>query len=194
MRIQRLLAYAFIAGLGLLSAGSAMAAQDNNPNSLLRGSYRFFQNNTCLAVPGGDFGPPPGLAITATGFTNFATLTGVLTFDGAGNFRGHDHGISISGTGPSSQNSSPVQTFADNCNGTYEVRRDGSFITHGSCAGTDGSYTITSLKFKGQISPDGSVWSDIAAEPVVQSLVLNDGFTIKRICGSLATAVRIHPD
>jgi hypothetical protein len=176
-----------------LSAGPAMATQDNNPNSLLTGSYRFFQNNTCLAVPGGDFGRPPGLAITATGFTDFAYLTGVLTFDGVGNVRGHDHGISISGTGPSSPNSSPVGTFADNCSGTYEVRRDGSFIIHTSCAGTDGSYTLTGLQFKGQISPDGSVWSDMAAEPVVQTLTLNDGFTIKRICGSHATAERIRP-
>ena len=192
MRTPRLFAYAFVAILGLLSAWSATANVDNS-NSLLRGSYRFNQNQTCLAVPGGDFGPPPGLAITATGFTDFGIVTGVLTFDGIGNVTGQDHGISISGTGPSSPNSSPVGIFADNCNGTYEVRRDRSFIIHTSCAGTDGSYTLTGLTFKGQISPDGSVWSDIAAEPVVQTLTLNDEFTIKRICGSLATAVRIHP-
>jgi hypothetical protein len=192
MRTQRLLAYAFIAGLGLLSAGSAMAARDNNPNSLLSGSYQFNQNQTCLSVPGGDFGPP-GLAITATGFTDFAYLAGVLTFDGVGNVTGHDHGISLPGNGPSSPNSSPVGTFADNCSGTYKVRRDGSFIIHTNCAGTDGSYTLTGLQFKGQISPDGSVWTDIAAEPVVTTLTLNNGVTIKRICGAHAIAVRIQP-
>ena len=190
MRTQRLFAYAFVAGLGLLLAGSA-TADNNNSNSLLRGSYRFNQNQTCLSVPGGDFGPPPGFAITATGFTDFAYLAGVLTFDGVGNFTGHDHGIGLPGSGPSSPNSSPVGTFADNCSGTYAVRRDGRFITHGNCAGTDGSYTLTGLQFEGQISPDGSVWTDIAAEPVVTTLTLNNGFTIKRICGAHATAVRI---
>jgi len=89
--------------------------------------------------------------------------------------------------------SSPVGTFADNCSGTYAVRQDGSFITHVNCAGTDGSYTLTGLQFKGQISPDGSVWTGIAAEPVVTTLTLNNGFTIKkRICGAHATAVRIR--
>ena len=194
MRTQRLIAYAFTVCLVVLSAGSAMAFDERgNPNALLKGTYRFSQNNACAIV----FGPngfTDQLVTLGDGFPAWLYLTGVANYDGIGNVTVKDHGIFIGGPGPSpfSQGNQPVSTFADDCSGTYEVnRRDRSFIQKVSCTATDGSYTLTGIKFEGQIGQEGSVLTMSSAEPVVQTLVGN-GFANKRICGAHVTSVRMR--
>ena len=87
-----------------------------------------------------------------------------------------------------------MSTFEDTCSGRYEVNpRNGSFTQEGSCTATDGSYTLTGIKFEGQIDPEGSVLTMSSAEPVVQTLVGN-GFANKRICGSHVTSVRMRQE
>jgi hypothetical protein len=194
MRTQRFIAYAFTVCLVVLSAGSAMAFDERgNPNELLKGKYRFSQNNTCAIVLGpGGF--TDQLVTLGDGFPAWLYLTGVATYDGIGTVTVKDHGIFIGGPGPSpfSQGNQPVSTFADNCSGTYEVNpQDRSFIQKMSCTATDGSYTLTGIKFKGQIDPEGSVLTMSSAEPVIQTAVGN-GFANKRICGAHVTSVRMH--
>jgi hypothetical protein len=193
MRIQRLIAYLFAAGLVWLSAGSALA-DDANPNALLKGKYRFSQNNTCVMVSDSvGFTQPPNLLTTGEAFPAWLYLTGVANYDGRGNFTLKDHGLFIAGPGPFPPGSRPVSTFEDNCSGTYSANRNGRFTQEGSCTATDGSYTLTGLKFEGQIGPEGSVLTLSSAEPAVQTLVGN-GFITKRICGSHVTSVRIKPE
>jgi len=190
MRSQQLIAYAFAAGLVSLSAGSALA-DDVNPNTLLKGKYRFSQNNTCVMVSDSvGFTQPPDLLTTGDGFPAWLYLTGVANYDGRGNFTLTDHGLFIAGPGPFPPGSRPVSTFEDNCSGTYAVNRNGRFIQEGSCTATDGSYTLTGLKFEGQIGSESSVLTLSSVEPVVQTLVGN-GFITKRICGTQVTSVRI---
>jgi hypothetical protein len=167
----------------------------DNPNTLLKGKYRFSQNNTCAIVfdPIG-FTSPPQLLTTGNGFTALLYLTGVANYDGAGTVAVKDHGLFISQLTPYPSGSSPVSTFADDCSGTYEVNpRDRSFIQKVSCTATDGSYTLTGIKFEGQIDPEGSVLTMSSAEPVVQTLVGN-GFSNKRICGAHVTSVRMRQE
>ena len=193
MRFQRLIAYAVAAGLVSLSAGSALA-DDNNPNALLKGKYRFSQNNTCVMVSDSvGFTQPPDLLTTGDGSVSWLYLTGVATYDGRGNFTLKDHGVFIGGPGPFPPGSRPVSTFEDSCSGTYSANRNGRFIQEGSCTATDGSYTLTGLKFEGQVGPEGSVLTLSSAEPVVQTLAGN-GFITKRICGAHVTSVRIKPE
>ena len=196
MRTQRFIAYAFTVCLVVLSAGSAMAFDErDNPNALLKGKYRFSQNNTCAIVFGPD-GFTDQLVTLGNGFPAWLYLSGVATYDGTGNVTVKDHGIFIGGAGPSpfSQGNQPVSTFADNCSGTYEVDpRDRSFIQKVSCTATNGSYKLTGIKFEGQISPDSSVLTLSSAEPVIQTLVGN-GFANKRICGAHVTSVRMRQE
>lgn len=193
MRSQRLIAYAFATGFVLLSAGLSLA-DDGNPNALLKGKYRFSQNNTCVIVSDSvGFTQPPDLLTTGDGFPAWLYLTGVANYDGRGNFTIKDHGLFISGPGPFPPGSRPVGTFEDTCSGTYTVNRNGRFIQEGSCTATDGSYTLTGLKFEGQIGPEGSVLTLSSAEPVVQTLAGN-GFITKRICGAHVTSVRMKPE
>lgn len=200
MRTQRLITYVFIMCLVVLSAGSAMAfGERDNPNALLKGKYRFSQNNTCAIVLGPD-GFTDQLVTLGDGFPAWLYLTGVATYDGAGNVTVKDHGIFIGGAGPSpfSQGNQPVSTFADNCSGTYEVNpRDRSFTQKSSCTATDGSsYKLTGIKFEGQMSPDSSVLILSSAEPDVQTLNVPaaNGVAAKRICGAHVTSVRMRQE
>ena len=194
MRTQRLIAYAFTVCLVMLLTGSAMADDERgNPNALLKGKYRFSQNNTCAIVFDSiGFTSPPQLLTTGNGFTASLYLTGVVHYDGNGNYTLKDHGLFISQLTPFPSGSSPVSTFEDTCSGRYEVNpRNGSFTQEGSCTATDGSYTLTGIKLEGQIGPEGSVLTMSSAEPAVQTL-LGNGFANKRICGAHVTSVRMH--
>jgi hypothetical protein len=71
------------------------------------------------------------------------------------------------------------------------VNRHGSLSRESMCAATDGAYTLSGIKWKGQIGDEGSVLSMNQAEPVEQTRVGN-GFSIKRICGGVGTEVRVQ--
>lgn len=190
MRTQRLIAYMFAACLVSPSAGLAMADDERgHPNSLLKGKYRFSQNNACVIDSNGF---TDQLVTLGSGFPVWLYLTGVANYDGVGNVTVKDQGIFIAGPGPFQSGSSPVSTFEDNCSGTYSVNhRDRSFVQHMSCKATDESYTLTGIEFEGQIGLDGSVLTMSSTEPVVQTLAGN-GFANKRICGAHVTSVRIR--
>jgi hypothetical protein len=183
MRTQRLIAYAFAAGLVSLLAGTAMADDGSgNFNAFLHGKYQISANLTCSTGPTVEsIGSNP---------TSFITFAGVVTYDGHGHATLTDQGVVI-GTG------SPDR-FDEACEYSYEVARDGSFSQKGSCTGAGRSYFLSGIKERGQISVGGSVLITNWIGTDVQTLVVPappavPEFTQYRICGGVGTAVRMQP-
>lgn len=176
MPSQRLIAYAFAAGLVSLMAGSAMADDEGgNFNAFLKGKYRHSASISCVTgQTSDDIGSGPPIHIS---------FAGVTTYEGNDQATAREHGIVI---GPGQPG-----TFEEECSSTYEVNRNGSFSRKSICKATDGSYTLSGIKWKGQISDEGSVLSMNQVERVEQTLV-GDGFSVKRICGGMGTEVRIQ--
>lgn len=189
MRTQRLIAYTFAACLVSLVAGSAMADDGSrNPNAFLKGTYQLSNNSSCATS---DMGfTQPDLQAIGSGQTQDIFFTGVITYDGHGHATSTDHGILLT-DGPVVPGSLPVLTFEEDCSWTYAVNPDGSFSRMGSCTGAGESYTLSGIKFVGQIGVKDSVLIISMVEPVEQTLVGN-GFSFKRICGGVGTEVRIH--
>ena len=182
MRTPRLFAYAFAACLVSLLAGIVMADDGNgNYNASLKGKYRHSGSISCA------IGDTPE-SIGAGGPPALITFTGITIYDGRGIATVKEHGIVSSGI-PSS--------FEDDCIGPYHVNRDGSISRPSTtCTGAGGSYKISSISWKGQISVDRSVVDLSSAELVVQKLEAPaefPTFTQYRICGGLETEVRIQP-
>lgn len=170
-----------------LMAGMAMAEDEpGNLNALLKGTYQLSSNVSCATSDLG-FSPAPDLVSLGSGLTQAVSFTGVITYDGNGNARSTDHGIVIP-DGPVAPNYRPI-LFKEDCSWTYKVRRDGSVSRQGSCKATDDSYTLSDIKYVGQISLDDSELITNQVEPVEQTLSGN-GFSIKRICGGVGTEVR----
>jgi hypothetical protein len=183
MRIQRLFAYASAVCLISLLPASAMAdVGSGNFNAFLQGKYQLSATVTCStgATPE-SIGSDP---------TSFITFAGVITYDGRGHATVTDQGVVI-GTG------SP-DGFDEACEYSYEVARDGSFSQTGSCTGAGKSYLLSGIKERGQIGVGGSVLTTNVIGTDVETLVAPappavPEFTQYRRCGSVGTAVRIHP-
>ena len=206
MHTQRLIAYAFAVCFVSLVAGSAMADDERgNPNALLKGTYRHSTIFHCATTPLGftdDLVPLGGS--NAGGSTNY---TGVITYDGNGHAKMVNHGIAIfPGPYPQDGPSLAVVTFdRQNCDWTYRVNPDRSFIQGGDCIGLDKigpiafgipgeEVKISNIQLEGQIGVGGQVliWNQV--EPTVQTLeVINTPLSNKSICAYHGTAVRIGP-
>ena len=178
MRTQRLFAYAFAVCLVSLLAGSAMAdVGSGNFNAFLQGKYQLSANVTCSTGP-----TVPSIGSDPTSFITFA---GVITYDGHGRATVTDQGVII-GTG------SPDR-FDEICEYSYEVARDGSSanrIAHDARK----SFLLSGITERGQIGVGGSVLITNTIGTDVETLEVPPGNIIQyRRCGSVGTAVRIHP-
>jgi hypothetical protein len=204
MRTQRLIAYAFAAGLVSLMAGSAMADDERgNPNALLKGTYRHIASGSGASVPTTSsselgFNPWPDLTARGGGSAGDHTyFTGVITYDGKGYATETIQGIIIF-TGRFGPGSFPLLTFEENCDWTYDVKRDGSFTREGTCRGTttggqfaDSPYTLSGLKWVGQIGIGGAVLISYRVDPTMET-TLSNGFFTKTIGANQGTEVRIR--
>ena len=209
MRTQRLIAYAFAAGLVSLSAGSATAQLNlSNPNSFLQGTYRYTTIVTCSRS--GEFTPLPDLRPIGGGYAATSHETGLITYDGQGNAAVDARGIAIF-PGPYPNDSLPEHTTIGpivydkkHCDWTYKVRGNGKFTQGGDCRGFDRTgpvqfgipgeqVDITDIRLEGQIGSNGLVliWNGVA--PTIETLSTDTGFTTKQVCGYTGTAVRIGP-
>ena len=165
MRTQRLIAYAFATCLVLLVTGSAIA----DDNGHLKGKYRIFSN------------------VSNVGSTAHLYFTGVITYDGKGHAMMTDSGTVINSNGTTAFSFEETGTF------TYEVKRDGSFTQEGSFkSNPEGTYTITGVKWVGQIGAEGSVLIISGTIPPEPSIFTSGGVSTERLGGSTATAVRIR--
>ena len=212
MRTQWLIAYAFVAGLGLLSAGSATAQLNlSNPNSFLQGTYRYTMVVTCSSSS--EFTALPDLRPIGGGNAATSHATGLITYDGRGNADVDERGILIS-PGPYPNDSAPEHTTAGpivydtkHCDWTYKVRGNGKFTQGGDCRGFDRTgplqfgipgeqVDITNTRLEGQIGSNGLVliWNGVA--PTIETVsVTQNGvvvLTAKQVCGYSGTAVRIQ--
>ena len=159
--------------LGLLVTGSALA----NDNGLLKGTYRIFSQTS-------------GVGSTAHGY-----FIGVITYDGHGQARMTDRGTIIDSNNHSDPPSAP--SFGETGIFTYAVKRDGSFTQEGSFTSNPEesfTYTITGVKWVGQIGPDGSVLILSGAIPPEPSIFTHEGVSSEGLGGFSATAVRILPE
>ena len=90
-------------------------------------------------------------------------------------------------------NSATAPSFEETGSFTYAVKHDGSFTQEGSFeSNPKGSYTVTGVKWVGQISADGSVLIISGAIPPQLSIFTSGGVAYERIGGFTATAVRIR--
>jgi len=179
MRTQRLYAYAFAVCLVSLLAGPAMAdVGSGHFNAFLQGQYQVSGTVTCSTGPTIDsIGSEPTL---------FDTFTGVITYDGHGHATLKDEGVDI-GTG------SPDRFADETCKTSYEVARDGSFTQTTTCTDASKSYLLSGIKERGQIGVGGSLLITNQIGKDVETLEVPPGNIIQyRICGGVATAVRIH--
>lgn len=197
MRTQRLIAYAFAACVVSLSVGSAMADDEGGTfNARLKGTYRHMAGGSCATAGAAGFTSFPYLQALEAGSTGPGAFTGVITYEGNGHATETIRGIGLA-DGPYDAGSFPVLTFEETCDWTYEVKPNGSFIRKGTCRGTTtggqftGSpYTLSDIKWRGQIGDEGSVLTSIQVDPVEQRL--SNGFLTKRICATHGTEVRIQ--
>ena len=203
MRTQRLFAYAFVAGLGLLSAGSATAQNEIGNPAVLKGTYRHIASGSGASVPTTSsselgFNPWPDLTARGGGSAgNHTYFTGVITYDGKGNATETIQGIIIftGGFGPGSH---PLLTFEENCDWTYVVNRDFSFSREGTCLGTTtggqfaGSpYTLSGLKWVGQIGIGSAVLISYQVDPTRET-TLSNGFFSKSIGAAQGIEMRMR--
>ena len=206
MRTQRLIVYAFVAGLGLLSAESAMAQLNlSNPNSFLQGTYRYTMVVTCSSSS--EFTALPDLRPIGGGNAATSHETGLITYNGRGDVDVDGRGIAIfPGPYPNSPEVvviGPIVYDKKHCDWTYTVHGNGKFTQGGNCTGFDRTgpvqfgipdeqVDVTNIRLEGQIGSNGLVliWNGVA--PTIETLTTNRGFTTKRVCGYSGTAVRIQ--
>jgi len=162
--------YAFAVCLVLLGTGSAIAADEQgNYNASLKGKYRIFSN------------------VSSDGSTAHLYFVGVITYDGNGHARMADRGTVID-----SNSSTAPSSFEETGMFTYEVKRDGSFTQLGSFTSNPvGSYTITNVKWVGQIGALGSILILSGTIPPEPAIFTSGGASSERLGSFTATAVRI---
>lgn len=210
MQSQRLIAYAFAAGLFTLSAGLALAQNAiDNPNALLKGTYRYTMTVSCSSS--GAFTALPDLQPIGGGGGSTAHTNGILTYDGLGNVTVNQRGV-LTNPGPYSFGEVPVTVGPivwdrQQCNWRYRVSGDRTFTQgDGDCRGFDKygpvefgipgeEVLITNVRWEGQIGVGGQMLIfNQQAEPAIETLTTNTGFITQRVCGYTGTAVRIHPE
>jgi hypothetical protein len=166
MRTQRLIPYAFATCLVLLVTGSALAAD----NALLKGTYRFVSH------------------LSNVGNTSHLYFNGLITYDGHGNATMTDSGTIIDGN-----NTSPPFSFEEMGMGTYAVKPNGSFTQEMSFASNPvGEWTLTGVKWVGQIGAQGSVLIISGTIPPQPQTFTTGGVSSVRFGGFTLTAVRIR--
>jgi hypothetical protein len=161
---------AIAACLILLGTGSAIAYDEpGNYNASLKGTYRIFSN------------------VSSDGSTAHLYFIGVITYDGNGHARMADRGTVID-----SNNATAPSSFEETGRFSYEVKRDGSFTQNGSFTSNPvGSYTITGVKWVGQIGAQGSILILSGAIPPEPAIFTSGGVSSERLGSFTATAVRI---
>jgi hypothetical protein len=168
MHTRRLTAYAFAACLVLLVTGSAFAAD----NSLLKGTYRFVSH------------------LSNVGNTAHLYFNGFITYDGHGNATMTDSGTIIDGN-----NTLPPFSFEERGMGTYVVKPNRSFTQEMSFASNPvGEWTLTGVKWVGQIGAEGSVLIISGTIPSQPQTFTTGGVSSVRYGGFTATAVRISQE
>lgn len=207
MRTQRLITYAFVAGLTYLSAGSVLAHHPNeSPLTPLKGPYQFSLNSTCiLAANPPTFTAIPDLQPTPGAYSEVDQLyeTGSITFDGLAHAISTHKGLSIATVAPAFNTPPYVVTYDQICRFSYVMKSTSSFtLQHGRCSGTNttgptafgvpgSTAKITGLTYEGHIDTSGSVLTYGATMPSQSSLEVSNGFNATQLCGTLVTAVRI---
>ena len=152
--------------LVLLITGPALA----NDNALLKGTYRFVSHSS------------------NAGNTAHLYFNGFITYDGHGNATMTDSGTIIDGN-----NTPPPVSFKETGMGTYAVKHDGSFTQEMSFASNPvGEWTLTGVKWVGQIGAHGSVLIISGAIPPQPSIFTFGGVSSVRFGGFTLTAVGIH--
>jgi len=198
------------AGLTLLFAGTAIADREGpNRNALLKGTYRFSMNFSCVQSDQG-YSPAPDFFALGFGERGHDFVTGVITYDGNGRATETARGIFVF-PGPffppnpefGFPGSLTIATYTNNCSYDYLVNHDLSFVQEGSCegevlagAGHGQKTTASGLRFVGQIGVGGQVLITNQIDAAEITLDVGDpapgGFHTKRFCGAAGTAVRIH--
>ena len=165
------------AGIFTLVTGSALADTDSgNFNMFLKGKYRESGSIDCATGP-------TSVEI-GSGSPIHISFTGVVTYAGNGQATTtSERGVIIGSGGQPS-------AFENDCFWTYSVNRNGSFSREGTCSAP--GFTLSGLKWKGQIGEEGTVLSLSMSELAEQTLVITGGSTIKRICGGVSTEVRVQ--
>ena len=160
--------------LFLLVTGTAIADDEQgHSNALLKGTYRIFSQ------------------VSTVGSTAQLYFTGVITYDGHGHARMTDHGTVIDSNNQSNPPSAP--SFEETGTFTYAVKRDGSFTQEGSfTSNPEGLYTITGIKWVGQISAQGSVLILSGIIPPESSTFCDFRGCTLRLGSFSATAVHIR--
>ena len=159
---------AFAACLVLLGTGSAIADDESgNNNASLKGTYRIFSN------------------VSTVGSTAHLYFIGVITYDGNGHARMADRGTIID------SNNVTASSFEETGMFSYVVKRDGSFTQQWSFTSNPvGPYTITGVKWVGQIGAQGSILILSGTIPTEPSIFTSGGVSSERLGSFTATAVR----
>ena len=171
MLSQRCLAYVFATCLVSLLPGSAIADEGNEySNASLKGTYRIFSH------------------VSSVGSPAHLYFIGVITYDGHGHARMEDRGTIIDST----PGTVSAPSFEETGTFTYRVKRDGSFTQEGTFTSNPvGSYTITGVKWVGQIGARGSILILSGAIPPEPQIFESGGVASERLSSFTATAVRI---
>jgi hypothetical protein len=187
----------FIALLCLLPflPGNIALAEESGSDNELRGKFRFTASGACTESVGGFSDRPWLQALGGTTVYN-ETFAGTIVFDGQGRATESYKGMTMF-DGPWFPNNSAVGTFVGNCELTYTMTGELSFLLTGSCRSLlpDGpaagqTATVTGIQTEGIISRDGDMILLSGVEPVLQTISLDGGYVAKRYCIHSYTLIR----
>jgi hypothetical protein len=170
-------------------------AKESGSDRVLRGNFRFTASGACTESVGGFTDRPWLQPLGGTTVYN-ETFSGTIVFDGQGGATETYKGMTMF-DGPWFPNNSAVGTFIGNCELTYTMASELSFVLKGSCKSLlpDGPAAgqtayVTGIQNEGIISRDGDMILLSAAEPVEQTLSLTGGYVAKRYCIHNYTLIR----
>lgn len=160
-------------GLVLLLTGAALAEGDRGePNTPLKGTFRFSTVKTCTDA--------------VLGSTVHFYFNGTIVYDGSGSATLTQEGAVVL---PGSTSTS----LKENAELTYALKPNGSFVQEGTLIAADHSYTVTGVRMIGQIDEQGSVvMLSGPIPPEKETITISSGGVSQYFCGSSGTAIRIR--
>jgi hypothetical protein len=191
------MSFRFSALLGslLVLCCTGVFADDDEMGAVLKGKFRFTASGACTESVGGFSDRPWLQALGGTTVYN-ETFAGTIVFDGQGRATESYKGMTMF-DGPWFPNNSAVGTFVGNCELTYTMTGELSFLLNGSCRSLlpDGpaagqTATVTGIQTEGIISRDGDMILLSGVEPVLQTISLDRGYVAKRYCIHSYTLIR----
>lgn len=176
----------------------AQAGKVRDLNKLLKGQYRISFTQSCISSFNGFDTQPPGGIVLGDANSGQEYITGIYTFDGAGNVRSAEKGIFLA-HGYNGPGSTPITRFEGGCEGTYKVHPDLSVTVEYGCVTTategfnyGGTATVENIKLEGQLSPQANSLNLTNAEGAVRLLKFSSGLVLPQRCGAIMNGTRIR--